>query len=208
MSLPALDPAVTIHDPMVTSAQQGIGPCKYFPGAAVDQTEAPSRVTSGPVAARIASLLPHLVLLLNDCHPRPVSACARRVTETRIGLSGRPSSRRQEVLGKRPIPSRGSTPRRSLIRSPNRAPLGPEQAFLALSDACESHLWVMPGPVSPGFAGPVTRPSRPARRGRPRVCTHKGTSHARRPCPDPHPRRLVLCHTLILGLASAGAPIE
>ena len=33
---------------------------------------------------------------------------ARRVTETRIGLSGRPSSRRQEGLGKRPIPSRGS----------------------------------------------------------------------------------------------------
>src|SRR4051794_15482809 len=60
--------------------------------------------------------------------------------------------------------------RRSPIRGPNRAPLGPEHAFLALSDACESHLCGMPGPVSPEFAGPVARLARPARRGRLRVC--------------------------------------
>ena len=101
---------------------------------------------------------------------------ARRVTETRIGLSGRPSSRRQEGLGKRPIPSRGSMPRRSPIRGPNRAPLGPEHAFLPLSEACESHLCVMPGPVSPEFAGPVTRLARPARRGRLRVCKRNTNS--------------------------------
>ena len=53
-----------------------------------------------------------------------------------------------------PLDRRASKPRRSPIRGRNRAPSGPERAFLALSDACESHRCFVPGPILQGFPGP------------------------------------------------------
>jgi hypothetical protein len=52
-----------------------------------------------------------------------------------------------------PLDRRASKPRRSPIRGRNRAPSGPERAFLALSDACESHRCFVPGPILQGFPG-------------------------------------------------------
>ncbi len=56
-----------------------------------------------------------------------------------------------------PRDCRASKPRRSPIRGRNCASSGPERALLALSDACESHRCVVPGPISRGFPGPETR---------------------------------------------------
>src|SRR3954451_17402161 len=57
---------------------------------------------------------------------------------------------------------RVSKPRRSPIRGRNCASSGPERALLALSDACESHRFFVPGPISRGFPGPETLRGCPA----------------------------------------------